>query len=152
MELRDFGPFPKLRDKGQKSVGELQQGKDRSATKLCKEIATLSMSYETSGAEQTCFILNTHLDLNGLNLDLKIPVEMFKKWARIDNSCVRDLTSISEESSKVTSGEFLESSPERSSGGHSTRHGVNSEKNRATSPRVSFLRGTPRPDLSAPCT
>lgn len=97
MELRDLGPFPKLRDKVKKAFGELQQGKHNSATKLCKEIETLSNSAEDSAAEPASVIFGIRWEGGGgLTADVQVPIDLLKKWTSPHRYCLRELTSVSE--------------------------------------------------------
>jgi hypothetical protein len=98
MELRDLGPFPKLRDKVKKALGELQQGKYHSATKLCKEIEALSNSEEDSGAEPTSLTFGVRLEPDSATPFVDMPMDLWNKWFRPDRYCLRSLTSLSEES------------------------------------------------------
>jgi hypothetical protein len=98
MDLRDLPPFPKLRDKVRKAFGELQEGKHRSAAKLCKEIEALSNSAENSGAEPTSLTFGIRWEPGGITADVKMPIDLLKKWLKPDRYCLIEFTAILEKS------------------------------------------------------
>jgi hypothetical protein len=102
LDLRDAEPFPKLRDRLKKALGELEQGDYHGVAKLCGEIETLSRSEMTSGAEPTSLTFGVRLESESATpyVDLPLPKELWNKWFRPDRYCLRQLTSISEKSAE----------------------------------------------------